>query len=156
MKKAVWSYMIGILIPVGVGALSALLTSGSMDLYEEIIQPPLAPPAILFPIVWTILYILMGVGSAIVYNSEASQFREKALSVYVLQLAVNFVWSIIFFNLRAFLPSFILIIVLWLFILLMIVKFSKINKAAGLLQIPYLLWVSFAAYLTLAIYILNG
>jgi tryptophan-rich sensory protein len=157
MNKKVRSFIIAIIIPLAVGGLSALLTSGSMDLYETIIQPPLSPPAILFPIVWTILYTLMGISSGIIYNSQngTEASRNNALAVYALQLFINFIWSIIFFNLRAFLPAFILILVLWVLIIVMIIRFYKIDKTAALLQIPYLLWVTFAAYLTLAIYILN-
>lgn len=157
MNKKIRSFIIAIIIPLAVGGLSALLTMGSMDLYETIIQPPLAPPAILFPIVWTILYTLMGISSGIIYNSQngTEAARNNALAVYALQLFINFIWSIVFFNLRAFLPAFILILVLWVLIIVMIIRFYKIDKTAALLQIPYLLWVTFAAYLTLAIYILN-
>ena len=157
MNKKIRSFIIAIIIPLAVGGLSALLTMGSMDLYETIIQPPLSPPAILFPIVWTILYTLMGISSGIIYNSQngTEAARNNALAVYALQLFINFIWSIIFFNLRAFLPAFILILVLWVLIIVMIIRFYKIDKTAALLQIPYLLWVTFAAYLTLAIYILN-
>ena len=157
MNKKVRSFVIAIIIPLAVGGLSALLTMGSMDLYETIIQPPLSPPAILFPIVWTILYTLMGISSGIIYNSPngTEAARNNALAVYALQLFINFIWSIVFFNLRAFLPAFVLILVLWVLIIVMIIRFYKIDKTAALLQIPYLLWVTFAAYLTLAIYILN-
>ncbi len=157
MNKKVRSFIIAIIIPLAVGGLSALLTMGSMDLYETIIQPPLSPPAILFPIVWTILYTIMGISSGIIYNSQGgtAASRNNALAVYALQLFINFIWSIIFFNLRAFLPAFVLILVLWVLIIVMITRFYKIDKTAALLQIPYLLWVTFAAYLTLAIYTLN-
>ncbi len=156
MKKKVISYIVAILIPVAVGGLSALLTRGNMDIYENLIQPKLAPPAFLFPIVWTILYVLMGVSSAIIYNSDADK-KEKtqALFVYALQLVANFFWSILFFNERLLLASFVLLLLLWSLILLMIVRFWKISKAAALLQIPYLLWVTFAGYLNLGIFLLN-
>lgn len=157
MSKKIRSFIIAIIIPLLVGGLSAILTSGSMGLYETIVRPPLSPPAILFPIVWTILYTLMGISSGIIYNSQSASTADKnnALVIYGLQLIVNFFWSIVFFNLRAFLPAFILILVLWVLIGIMIIKFYKIDKTSGLLQIPYFLWVSFAAYLTLAIYLLN-
>ena len=157
MNKKVRSFVIAIIIPLAVGGLSALLTMGSMDLYETIIQPPLAPPAILFPIVWTILYTLMGISSGIIYNSQngTEAARNNALAVYALQLFINFIWSIVFFNLRAFLPAFVLILVLWVLIIVMIIRFYKIDKTAALLQIPYLLWVTFAAYLNLGIFLLN-
>lgn len=156
MKKEIKTYIVAIIIPLLVGGLSALLTMGSMDIYSSIIRPPLSPPAIVFPIVWTVLYILMGIGSAMIYNSDATEDEKKnALTVYAIQLIINFFWSIIFFNLRAYLFSFILLVVLWILVLVMILKFAKINKTAAILQIPYLLWLTFAGYLSLIIYILN-
>lgn len=150
------TYVIGILIPLAVGLLSAYLTRDNMNLYESIIKPNLAPPAVLFPIVWTILYILMGIGSAIIYNSDANEKNKtQALFIYALQLIVNFFWSIFFFNQRAFLFSFIWLVILWFLIVAMIVSFEKINKTAAWLQVPYLLWATFAGYLNLMIYLLN-
>ena len=157
MKKQIKSYVIGILIPVAVGLLSAFLTMDSMDFYKTIAKPALAPPGILFPIVWGILYILMGISSTLVYNSDAPEKdKNQALFLYGLQLIVNFFWSILFFNQRAFLLSFIWLIALWLLIIGMIVSFRKVNKTAAWLQIPYLLWVTFAGYLNLSIYLLNS
>ena len=156
MKSKIKTYIIGILIPLAVGFFSAYLTRGSMDIYSGIIKPPLAPPAILFPIVWTILYVLMGIGSVIVYNSDASaRDKRQALLIYSLQLTVNFFWSLIFFNKRAFLFSFLWLILLWVLIVAMILSFRKISKTAAWLQIPYLVWVTFAGYLNLMIYLLN-
>lgn len=141
-------------ISLGVGALSALFTMFGMDSFEKAVKPPLTPPSFLFPIVWTILFILMGISSYIVCNSD-SENRTTALSVYGIQLAVNFFWPIFFFNLEAYLFSFIWIILLWILIIVMIVQFNKVSKVAALLQIPYLLWVTFAAYLNFGIYLLN-
>ncbi len=156
MVKKIFSYVIGIAIPLAVGGLSALITKDSMDIYKTIVQPPLAPPGILFPIVWSILYVLMGIGSTLVFNAEApKKEKRQALTLYALQLVVNFFWSILFFNERLFLASFVLLLALLGLILAMILRFYKINKAAALLQIPYLLWVTFAGYLNLAIYFLN-
>ncbi len=156
MLKKIESYAVGIAIPLLVGILSAFLTMGSMDIYSSIVKPNTAPPAILFPIVWTVLYVLMGIGSTMVYKTDADpSLKRSALTLYGLQLAVNFFWSILFFNQRAFLLSFVWLIILWILILSMIVSFSKVNKAAALLQIPYLLWVSFAGYLNLMIVLLN-
>ncbi len=156
MLKTIKSYIIGILIPVGVGLLSAFATRQSMDIYQTIVQPPLAPPGFLFPLVWTILYILMGISSTIVYNSNAStDDKNRALLIYGVQLIVNFFWSIIFFNNRAFLFSFIWLLLLWVLIIAMILFFRKINKTAACLQLPYLLWVTFAGYLNLMIFLLN-
>lgn len=157
MKENVKKYAVSVIIALAVGGLSALLTSGNMNLYSEITKPPLAPPSILFPIVWTILYILMGISAALVYSENGSKPDEvkSALTIYGINLFLNFFWSIIFFNMRAFLFSFIWLVALWIVILVMIVKFYRINPIAGILQIPYLLWVTFAGYLNLAIYLLN-
>lgn len=150
-------YVISAAIALAVGGLSALLTAGSMNLYSEIIQPPLAPPSFLFPVVWTVLYILMGISAAMIYLEKDNMPREvsRALLVYTINLFLNFFWSIIFFNMQAFLFSFICLVLLWVTILIMIIKFYRIKPLAGVLQIPYLLWVTFAGYLNLAIYILN-
>lgn len=156
MPKKIRSYVIGIAIPVAVGLLSAFLTRNNMDVYQTVIKPALAPPAILFPIVWTVLYVLMGIGSTMVYNSNAqTEAKNRALYVYGLQLFVNFFWSILFFNQRAFLGSFIWLLLLWVLILVMIFDFRKVNRTAAWLQIPYLLWVTFAGYLNLMIVLLN-
>ncbi len=156
MKKAK-PYIISILISVGTGLLSAFFTRDNMNLYEEISTPALSPPAILFPIVWTILYVLMGVSAAIVYNSVSvnSDKRAKALFTYGLSLVVNFFWSIIFFNMRMYFFAFIWLILLWVLVLKTILEYSEINKGAAYLQIPYLLWVTFAGYLTFSIFLLN-
>ena len=148
------TYAISIVIALAVGGISTLLTSGNMMLYQEINQPPLAPPGFLFPIVWTILFILMGISSAMVYITAPDK-SQKALTVYALQLVVNFAWSLIFFNLRVFFFAFIWILLLLALIVWMIYEFWKINKVAAYLQIPYLLWVTFATYLNFIIFILN-
>ena len=151
------SYFIFALISLGVGFFSALLTRGSMDLYGQIVRPPLSPPSILFPIVWTILYILMGISAAMVWNSRHKNPRaaRNGLRLFALQLAVNFLWSLIFFNLRAFLFAFIWLLLLWSLIVLMISRFNRVDPLAAKLQLPYLIWVTFAGYLNLAIYFLN-
>lgn len=157
MLNKIKPYVISVAIALAVGGLSALLTAGSMDLYSEIVQPPLAPPSFLFPVVWTILYILMGISAAMIYLEKDRMPREvsRALIVYAVNLFLNFFWSIIFFNMRAFLFSFIWLVLLWATIAVMIIKFRRIKPLAGYLQIPYLVWVTFAGYLNLAIYILN-
>lgn len=158
-KNSLKSYLIAILIPLAVGGFSYLLTRNHMNLYDEVLTPALAPPAFLFPIVWTILYVLMGVSSYMVLQVGKDRNKAEevfdALYVYGLQLFLNFTWSIFFFNLRAFLFAFIWILLLWAGIALMIVKFYKLNRTAAYLQIPYLVWVTFAAYLTFEIFRLN-
>ncbi len=148
------NYIVFITVAVLTGLLSALLTRDNMNIYDTINTPPLSPPGFLFPIVWTALYILMGVSAARVYSANYNQWN-CALTVWTVQLAVNFVWSIIFFNLQAFLFSFIWLVVLLALIVLMIFAFHKTDKIAAYLQIPYLLWVTFAGYLNFSIFLLN-
>ena len=157
MFKKFKPYIISVAIALGVGILSAILTSGSMDIYESINQPALSPPSWLFPVVWSILFVLMGISAALVYTDKDSSREEirSALSVYAEQLAFNFLWSLIFFNLRAYLFAFIWLVILLILIIVMIIRFYSVRKTAGILQIPYLLWVTFAGYLNFMIFILN-
>lgn len=145
-------YVKSILIPVFIGGIVGLIISGSID-YNSLQKPFLAPPSILFPIVWTILYILVGVSYGILESK--SLIEPKTKFIYYLQLFVNATWSIIFFTLKWRLFAFIWIILLDLLVIIMIIEFYKKNKIAGLIQIPYLLWVLFASYLNLAVYLLN-
>lgn len=145
--------IIAILIPIAVGELSSLF-SGNMSMYPQINKPPLSPPGFLFPIVWTILYILMGISSYIIYQSDSPD-KKKALKTYGIQLFFNFLWSIIFFGLNQYLLSFLWLIALIVLIVIMIYQFYQINPAAAYLQIPYLIWCLFAAYLNFMIYKLN-
>lgn len=145
-------YTKSILIPVLVGGAIGLMTSSAID-YNSLQKPPLAPPSIVFPIVWSILYILMGISYGILKSKGLTD--KKIDLIYYMQLAVNAMWSIIFFLLKWRLFAFIWILLLDVLVILMITKFYKKDKTAGLLQIPYLLWVLFASYLNLAIYILN-
>lgn len=154
--KIQWKKLIiSILIPLAVGGLSAFITRDSMASFAEINKPPLSPPAWLFPVVWTVLYVMMGIASYIVSTSGYPARARTALTVYGIQLGFNFLWSIIFFNLENYLFAFIWLVILWALILLTTVLFYRINKWAGYLMIPYLLWVTFAGYLNLAIYFLN-
>lgn len=141
-----------ILIPVIVGGIVGLLISGSID-YNNLQKPFLAPPSILFPIVWTILYILMGISYGILKTQNLNTPDIKL--IYYLQLFVNALWSIFFFTLEWRLFAFLWIIILDILVIIMIIKFYQKNKTAGLLQIPYLLWVIFASYLNWAIYLIN-
>lgn len=155
MHQIKWKpLIICLLIPLAVGGLSALLTMGSMEVYGNLNQPPLSPPGFLFPIVWTILFILMGISSYLIFVSD-DRNKTKALIIYAVQLVFNFVWSLIFFNMQSYLFAFIWLVILWALIIAMIVSFWKISKPAALLQIPYLLWVTFAGYLNLGVYLLN-
>lgn len=148
--------IISVLIPLAVGGIAAFITRGNMSLFETVEKPPFSPPGWLFPVAWTILYILMGISSYLIYNADTSRENKTiAISVYGLQLIFNFIWPILFFNMQNFLGALVCLIILWLLILVMIVVFSRISKPAAFLNIPYLLWVSFAGYLNYFIYLLN-
>lgn len=144
---------VSILIPVGLGALVGFISS-SYNNYSDLTLPSFAPPGILFPIVWTILYTLMGISSYIISESNSFE-KEKALSIYWKQLIINLLWSIIFFVFNLKTLAFIWIILLIIAVIIMIKRFLSINKLAGYLQIPYLLWLFYAAILNLSVIFLN-
>lgn len=155
MKK-LKQYLIWVLITEGTGLLAGLLTRENTMLYSEMMnKPPLSPPGWLFPVVWTILYALMGIGAARICLAQLGMRRNLSLNVFVVQLVVNFFWSLIFFNAQAYGFAFAWILLLWILILWMIVAFWNVDKTAAVLQIPYLLWVSFAAYLNYGVWQLN-
>ena len=145
-------YAKSILIPVIIGGIVGILISNYID-YDSLIKPFLAPPSIVFPIMWTILYILMGISYGILKSKNLLNSEIKW--IYYLQLFVNAMWSIIFFVWKWRFFAFLWIILLDILVIIMIMKFYKKNKASGLLQIPYLLWTLFASYLNLSIYLLN-
>lgn len=157
MKKNTWKiYALGIFLAEAVGALSGWLSRDGMKIFNaSITQPPLSPPFFLFPIVWGILYALMGISSTRIYMSPQSRDRSQGLNVYIIQLIVNFFWSLIFFNAQAFAFAFIWLLLLWVLVLWMILIFYRIDPFAAKLQIPYLLWLSFAAYLNFGVWYLN-
>lgn len=152
--KIQWKKLIlCIAFPLAVGGLSALLTRNSMEAFQTLNKPLLSPPGWLFPVAWTVLYILMGIASYLVLTSGKS--NRSALTVYGIQLVFNFFWSIIFFNFEAYLFSFIWLIILWILIFITMLMFFRISESAGYLLLPYLLWVTFAGYLNWSIYLLN-
>ena len=157
MKKVKFkTYALGILLAEAVGALSGWLSRDGMKAYESVIvQPPLSPPAWLFPIVWTILYALMGIGAARVYGAPISPERSKGMNLFVVQLIVNFFWSLIFFNAGNYGFALAWLILLIVLAGAMALAFSNADPLAGKLQIPYLLWLLFAAYLNYAVWIKN-
>lgn len=145
-----------IAIPLIVGIVAGLLTRNSMEVFSMVEKPPLAPPAWLFPVVWTILYALMGISSYIVLTSDASQEEIKsAIQLYAYQLVVNFLWPSFFFNFGWYLFSFLWLILLWVLVFLMIRKFYDINPIAAYLNVLYLVWLTFAGYLNAGIWLLN-
>jgi len=157
MKTKPWkSYVFWILLSEAVGLLSGWLTREGVQLYADtVIKPALTPPGIVFPIVWTVLYALMGIGAARVALTPASEDRSNALLLFLLQLAFNFLWSTIFFTYQAFGAALIWLIILWVLILLMIFAFRRVDPLAAKLQIPYLIWVTFAVYLNAGVWLLN-
>lgn len=149
-------YLPFILGTLAVGGLSGWLTREGTELYNRTIQqPPLSPPSLVFPIVWGILYLLMGIGTARIFLSPPSQERTQGLVLFAVQLMFNFFWSIIFFNLQRFGLALLWLLVLWVLILWMILTFRKVDPLSAKLQIPYLLWVAFAAYLNAGVWLLN-
>lgn len=152
MKK-IWIFL-G--IPLAVGGLATLL-SGGMGNYQSFVQPPLSPPGWVFPVVWSLLYLAMGYASFRVYTREENdRQRRLGLTAYAVQLFFNFLWPIVFFRFEAFLAAFGVLIVLWIGIVVTMWQFYKSDERAGDLMIPYLLWVTFAGYLNLGVYLLNG
>ena len=155
--KTKWKLLlICIALPLIAGGISALLTRSSMNTFAALNKPPLSPPGWVFPVVWTILYILMGIASYLVLTSGKEQLEIKqALWFYKLQLCVNFFWSIYFFNLSVYLFSFIWLLLLWILVIGTTIRFYRIVNWAGYLMIPYLLWITFAGYLNYSIFLLN-
>ncbi len=156
MKIKIKTLVIFILIPLLVGGISALLTMGSMKDFALLNKPPLSPPGWLFPVVWTVLYILMGISSYIIYTAPVSDEKAlKALIPYGIQLIFNFFWSIIFFNLNWYLFAFVWLVAMLLFIIITYKRFYEISKPAAFLLVPYILWTVFAGYLNFGVYLLN-
>lgn len=163
MKKInVVKLIIAIIIPLLVGGVSAFLTKDAMMVFNTIKKPPLAPPGILFPIVWSILYVLMGISSYLIneldvdkLNGEKVALRKNLLIIYVLQLIFNFFWSIIFFKFSMYKFAFVWLVILWIMVFMFIKNAMKLNKTAAYLMVLYLLWMTFAGYLNIMISIFN-
>ncbi len=155
MKLDIKKLLICLGIPLTVGGLAALITGGMAD-YSELNQPPLSPPGWLFPIVWTILYLLMGYASyRVLVSAVPHEEIKKALILYGAQLFVNFLWPLVFFGLGWYLTAFFVLIALWILIFLTMRAFSRIDERAGDLLLPYILWVTFAGYLNIGVFLLN-
>ena len=138
-----------------VGGLSSIITQGQMEAFSALRQPPLSPPGWVFPVAWTILYLLMGVGMAVVWRRSDGERRRRAVTIWGVQLAVNFIWPLLFFLWQLRLLSLIWLVVLLILVANMTSEFEKTSVTAARLQIPYLLWLLFAAYLNLGVWILN-
>lgn len=154
MFQNVKSLVKAIALPLLVGFVSGFLTKDAMKLFETMVQPPLSPPGWLFPVVWTILYALMGISSWLIARRE-SEKKEEALSLYSYQLIVNFLWPVFFFSFGWYFFALLWLILLWVLVLKMILTFYQISPVAAWLNIPYLLWLTFAAYLNIGIWLLN-
>lgn len=146
--------LLSLLIPILVGLLSGFLIRDSVTSYMNLQKPALAPPSFLFPIVWSILYILMGISCYLILITS-SPLRPKALLLYGIQLFLNFLWSPVFFNLQSPLFALIILVLLWITLFQMIRIFYEISPVAAWIQVPYLIWCTFAAYLNLAILLMN-
>lgn len=156
MKKNRKDLILCLSIPLLTGALSAFLTRNAMEQFERLSKPPLSPPGWLFPVVWTILYLMMGAASYLVLRSGGPrQAVDKALTLYGVQLGFNFLWTILFFSMGRYLFAFFWLVVLWFLILAAALRFYRLSEPAGYLMVPYLLWVAFAGYLNLGIYLMN-
>ena len=143
-------------IPLILGAITGLLTRSAMQDFEALNQPPLSPPGWLFPVVWTILYTLMGISAYMIKVSDApAEEIDNAMTLYRYQLIVNFLWPVFFFNFGWYLFAFFWLILLWILVFIMIRMFAKISKPAAYLHIPYLVWLTFAAYLNFGVWWLN-
>ena len=139
---------------IAVGATSGIISGDSMKMYSDLKLPDIYPPGYLFPIVWTILYALMGVSLYLIIKDGIYK-NEIPLAIFGIQLVLNFCWLPIFFVMSNYLAAFILLVVIWIFVLMMIYTFWKVDKYAGAIQIPYLIWVTFAGYLSYSVYIIN-
>lgn len=156
MKKKTIVSILLVVLPVLVGLASAILTKDMMTEYGALEKPFLSPPTIVFPIAWTILYLLMGFASALIYTKEEySEYRSIGLTLHCVQLVLNFFWSIIFFNLKQYLVAFVCLIIMWLVVFSMMSNYKKISKTAFFLNVPYIVWLTFAGYLNLAVAIIN-
>ena len=156
MKIKIKPLLIALAIPLLTGGLAALISRSKMGLFDTVEKPPLSPPAWLFPVAWTILYVLMGVASYRVFTARAETAKKnRALLLYAAQLVFNFFWTLIFFNLEAYFFAFYWLIALLTLIVITTMKFFGVDKAAGYLMLPYIAWVSFAGYLNLGIALMN-
>lgn len=153
-KEKIKTYSFYILLTQAIGALSAFLTKDGTERFKSVPKSPLTPPDKVFPIAWTILYLIMAIGASRVSLANKPN-KDTAISLYYVQLSMNFAWSIIFFNYQNYGFALIWILLLLLVIIWMSVEFSHSDKTAGKLQLPYILWVSFASYLTYCVYMLN-
>ena len=157
IKPFIPTYALAIAIPLTVGLASAMLTKDNMSIYSDLNSPPLSPPAIIFPIVWTILFILMGISSAVIFTmkNKNPEAAKKGLCLYGASLVLNFSWSIVFFNFQAAFFALLVLIALLFTVVKTTLEYRRVSPVAAYLQIPYILWLLFAGYLNTGIWLLN-
>lgn len=156
MKKKQIINIFLVFTPILIGICSTILTKDMMVEYSKLDKPLFSPPTMLFPIAWTILYLLMGIAAAIIYSKEEySEYRSTGLTLHLVQLILNFFWSIIFFNMKQYYFAFVWLVILWLVVFSMIQNYKKISQTAFFLNVPYIVWLTFAGYLNLAVAIMN-
>ena len=156
MKKSVKYLILCLAVPLAAGGLSSFLTRDSMEQFQKLNKPPLTPPGWLFPVVWTVLFLMMGLASYLVWRSDGPRHTVRgALTLYGIQLGFNFFWTILFFNMDRYLFAFFWLIALEILILATVVRFYRLSRTAGYLMVPYLLWVAFAGYLNFGVYLMN-
>ncbi|MDO5149525.1 MAG: TspO/MBR family protein [Oscillospiraceae bacterium] len=153
-KNKITELLISIILAELVGSLSALFSGSSFSLFRELNKPPFSPPGWIFPVVWTVLYALMGFSAYIIYSSDSKE-KSRALVIYGAQLFVNFLWSIVFFRFELLKLSVAVILILLTLVTIMILKFRKISRTAAFLNIPYLIWIMYATWLNIGIAVLN-
>ena len=151
-KKAL---IANILIPLAVGGAAAWLTRGAMAHYGEVTKPVGSPPAVVFPIVWCILYVLMGIGAYRLWIQPASETRRASLNFYAISLALNFLWPVVFFCTEAYLPALLILLALLGLVIAWVVTLSRLDGTAAKLQLPYILWLLYAGYLNAGVWLLN-
>ena len=157
MKSDKWKiYAFWIAISEAVGLVAGLLIRSGVDLYSQTVtKPPLSPPEWVFPVVWTLLYALMGISAARIYLADDTRQRQQSINLFIAQLAVNFFWPLFFFNLQAFGFALIWLLLLWVLVLLLILNSRKVDTVAAWLLLPYLIWLTFAVYLNTGVVLLN-
>ena len=156
MKRNGKTLLLCLALPLAVGLLASLLTLGGMRDYGEMLKPPLSPPGWVFPAAWTVLYLLMGLASWLVTGAAATEdMKQMALSLYAVSLAANFLWPLLFFGLGRYFLALLWLLVLLLLVVLTWRQFRRLDRRAGAMLVPYILWLCFAAYLNLGAAILN-
>ncbi len=155
--KPIYKLIIAVLIPLAVGSLAGYFTASSVNgWYTTLVKPSFNPPNWLFAPVWTSLYIMMGIAFYLIWKKEANDVvKSTAVTLYIVQLALNFLWSFVFFYAQQPGWALVNIILMWIFIFLTILWFGKISSLSAWLLVPYICWVSFATVLNYAIWKLN-